>query len=73
MAAFLQRNINRCTEAMETLWYQIFVRSIDVYASTELDPSSDKNIKFVEICAATQQCDPHDRKSEMGDPCEQAG
>ena len=45
--AFLQRNINRCPEAIKTLCYQAFVRPIVEYASTVWDPSTEKNIKSV--------------------------
>ena len=38
--AFLQRNINRCPEAIKTLCYQTFVRPIVEYASTVWDPST---------------------------------
>ena len=44
----LQRNINRCPEAIKTLCYQKFVRPIVVYASTVWDPSTEKNITSVE-------------------------
>ena len=43
--AFLQRNINRCPEAIKTLCYQAFVRPIVEHASTVWDPSTEKNIK----------------------------
>ena len=46
--AFLQRNINRCPEAIKTLCYQTFVRPLVEYASTVWDPSTEKNIKYVE-------------------------
>ena len=46
--AFLQRNINRCPEAIKTLCYQTFVRPIVESASTVWDPSTEKNIKWVE-------------------------
>ena len=46
--AFLQRNINRCPEAIKTLCYQTFVRPIVGYASTVWDPSTEKNIKYME-------------------------
>ena len=46
--AFLQRNINRCPEAIKTLCYQAFVRPIVEYASTVWDPSTEKNSKSVE-------------------------
>ncbi len=47
-SAFLQRNINRCPEAIKTLCYQTFVRPIVEYASTVWDPPTEKNIKSVE-------------------------
>ena len=46
--AFLQRNINRCPDAIKTLCYQTFVRPIVEYASTVWDPSTEKNVKSVE-------------------------
>ena len=46
--AFLQRNINRCPEVIKTQCYQTFVRPFVEYASTEWDPSTEKNIKHVE-------------------------
>ena len=45
---FLQRNINRCPEAIKTLCYQTFVRPIVEYASTAWDPSTEKIIKSME-------------------------
>jgi hypothetical protein len=46
--AFLQRNINRCPEAIKTLCYQTFVRPIVEYVSTVCNPPTEKNIKSVE-------------------------
>ena len=84
--AFLQRNINRCPEAIKTICYQAFVRPIVEYASTVWDPSTEKNIKSScgepaatgctlrkERLSTTQQCDYHAGKLELGVPCEQAG
>ena len=83
--AFLQRNINRCPEAVKTLCYQAFVRPIVEYASTVWDPSTEKKHQICGERAATgftlreerlpttQQCDHHAGKLELGVPCEQAG
>ena len=46
--AFLQRNINRCPEAIKTLCYQTFVRPVMEYESTVRDLSTEKNIKSFE-------------------------
>ena len=46
--ALLQRNMNRCPEAIKTLCYQTFVRPIVEYASTVWDPSTEKHFKYVE-------------------------
>ena len=51
-STFLQRNINRCPEAIKTLCYQTSVRPIVGYVSTVWDPF-------------TEKCDHHDRNLEL--------